>query len=130
MDPVGLEKVGRYHWVKKFDGFELQTRSLQGMVGEWWVGPDLTISTGSQPVIIERMELETPKGGYPANRFIEPQLVPPHSKHETIRMYWEFREGMEAPQILGDVSRIVFHLKVAGKEKLAEIWYRRAECCE
>ena len=129
MEPVGMEKVGKGQWARKFDGFEVQTMTIRGLVGEWWLDPDISISTDSQPVTVENIELKTPKGVYPATMSGGPKLIPALSSHEMLPISWRFNEDTPAPEILGESSRIVLHLRMGKEAKTVEITYREAKCC-
>jgi hypothetical protein len=130
MEPVGMEKAGNQdQWTKKFDGFELQTNRIAGLIGEWWIDPQLAISTGSQPVTIESIELQTAKGIYPAKIKDQSKVFPARSNHEMLSVSWRFSEDTPASDIMGDSGRILFQLKVGSEEKSAELEYRRGKCC-
>jgi len=130
MEPVGMGKAeNQDQWTKKFDGFELQTNRIGGLIGEWWIDPQLTISTGSQPVTIESIELQTAKGVYPAKLKDQSKVIPARSNHERLSVSWRFSEDTSASEIMGDSGRIVLHLKLGSEDKSAEIEYRRGKCC-
>ncbi len=130
MEPVGMEKAANQdQWTKQFDGFELQTKRIGGLTGEWWILPQLTISTGSQPVTIESIELQTAKGVYPAEIKDQSRVIAARSHHEPLSVFWRFGEDTHASDIMGGSGRIMFHLKVGSEDKSAEIEYRRGKCC-
>jgi hypothetical protein len=131
MQPVGLEKAAApgYQWAKKFDGFELQAKDIGGLIGEWWIDPQLTISTDSQPVTIESIELRTAKRIYPASINDKSKVIPAFSDHKLLSISWRFSEDTPAPEILGDSSRIVLYLKVGNETKTIDIDYKRVKCC-
>jgi hypothetical protein len=130
MEPVGMEKAGNQEqWTKKFDGFELQTNRIGGLIGEWWIAPQFAISTGSQPVTIESIELRTAKGVYPAKIGVQSRVIPALTNHEMLSVYWRFSEDTSASEIMGDSGRILFRLIVGSEEKFAVIAYARGKCC-
>jgi hypothetical protein len=130
MEPVGMEKAGdQEQWTKKFDGFELQTDRIGGLIGEWWIHPQFAISTGSQPVTIESIELQTAKGVYPAKIGDQSRVIPALTNHEILSVSWRFSEDTPASEIMGDSGRILFRLKIGSEEKFAEIAYVRGKCC-
>jgi subtilase family serine protease len=102
---------------------------VEQKVGEWWIDPQLTISTGSQPVTIESIDLQTSKGVYPANIKNQSKIIPALSNHEILSVSWEFSRNTPASEIMGDSGRLLFHLKVVIEDKTAEIEYRRSKCC-
>jgi len=127
MEPVGMEKINQNQWVKKSDGFDLQTNAIGGLTGEWWIDPHLAISTGPKPVTIQSVELQAAKGVYPATIKEESKVIPALSSLTILNLSWRFEEDTPAPGILGDSSRIVFHLKVGNKQQTADIEYKRSK---
>lgn len=127
MEPVGVEKIHQ-HWVRTYDGFELQAEAIGGLIGESWADPHLTISTGPEPITIERIELQTSHGVYAAEPDNSPIVIPARSSQTALNAYWMFKENTTAPSILGKSARIALHLKVGDVARVAEIEYKRIYC--
>lgn len=128
MHPIGMEKIGtQEQWNSKFDGFELRVNKIGGLIGEWWMSLYVMITTESKPVTIESVELQTPRGIYPAEINNGLKIIPAFSNSEKIYISWHFKDQTPAVEIMGDSSRIIFHMKVGNEKKTVEIEYKRAD---
>jgi len=119
-----ISRDGHNEWIVTFDHLELQATQLRGLTGEWWLDPHLTISTRSEPVVLEKAELITAKGSYPATIKNHTQLILPFSDHETLAISWRFSETTPMSNILLDNSRIELQFSVAGAHQIASITYQ------
>lgn len=130
MEPSTMEHVGYHLWVDKYDDFELKASWINGLVGEWWIDPRLSISTNSKPVTIESVDLQTDQGSYPGTIGENTKIIPAHTTDAFLNISWKFEDKRPAPKVLGAASKIVLHLKIGEEQKVVEIGYKRARCCK
>jgi hypothetical protein len=131
MEPVGMDRIDSQNlWTKRFDGFELRVGKIEELIGEWWLNPNIAITTDSQPVTVLGADLYVESAFYQPTPILEPTVViPAFSRVRPLAFWWDFSKRKTADKALGESSRIVLHLRVGSKTEIAEIVYKRVKCC-
>jgi hypothetical protein len=122
--PVGWQAISDREWVKQFSDFEIQTRGITGLIGHWWVDPDLQIRNNTKSISVESAELRTATEKFSAEIYgSEP--VPPSTSGYRLPVKWEFAQKRPAPSVLGDHCEIVLKLRVDGEARQINILYQK-----
>ena len=122
--PVGWQFISEHKWSKQFGDFEIQTRGVGGLIGEWWVEPDLQIYNNTKPISVESAELHTSQETFQAKVYGN-SSIPPSKSGYHIPVSWEFEQKRAAPRVLGDHCEITLNLKVGAESHQITIEYAK-----
>jgi hypothetical protein len=111
-------------WTKQFGDFEIQTRGIGGLIGEWWVDPDLQVHNNTKPISVESAELRTARERFTAEIY-DNNPIPASTRGYHIPIKWKFDQKRAAPSVLGDHCEIVLNLSVGGESRQIKIEYER-----
>jgi hypothetical protein len=126
LQPVGWLPQG-YEWSRDFDGLSLRTKSLGGLIGEWWVQPSFDVYGNAESVTLKSATLHTAQGNYSGEVISRSPSVPPGGGMLAVR--WEFDPKHRAPDILGQRAEIVLEIDVGSTPRTVRIQYERVRCC-
>ena len=124
LHPVGWQPVDEYTWSRNFGDFEIQTRGIGGLIGEWWVDPDLQIYNNVKPISVRSAELRTANETFVGEIYAKGP-IPPSKKDYHLAVSWEFPDKRAAPRVLGARCEIVLNLKVGSEDRQIEIVYEK-----
>jgi hypothetical protein len=122
-DPVGWVPAHDGHWSIEQGGFSIQTRSLAGLVGTWWVDPVFQVRGNAEPVTLRRAVLRTVTGSYRGT--VRSPYAP--AGGGVLAASWEFDEAHPMPKVLGDRPEIALELVVGKEPRSVQIVYERRE---
>lgn len=122
--PIGWDTRSDRKWTKRFTDFEIQTRGVGGLIGDWWVDPDLQIYNNTKSISVESAELRTPTEKFSAEIYSS-NAIPPSTSGYHIPVEWKFAQNRPAREVLGDRCEIVLNLKVGGESRRIEIQYEK-----
>lgn len=124
LHPIGWQSISEGKWTKRFSDFEIQTRGIGGLIGEWWIDPDLQIYNNTKSIYVESAELRTAKEKFSAEIYSS-NPIPPSTSGYHIPVEWKFEQKRTAPKVLGDHCEIVLNLKVGDEIRQVKIEYER-----
>lgn len=122
LQPVGWHSMSEGKWTKKFDDFEIHTRGIEGLIGEWWVDPDFQIVNNTKTIQVEGAELRTATEKFFAEVYSK-NPIPPSKNGYHIPIEWRFEQKRAAPGVLGDHCEIVLNLRVGGEVRQITVEY-------
>jgi hypothetical protein len=122
-DPIGWVPTPDGHWSIEQDGFSMQTRSLAGLIGTWWVDPVFQVRGNAEPVTLRRAVLRTATGSYRGT--VRSPYAPAGGGF--LAASWEFDEAHPMPKVLGHAPEIALELVVGKELRSAQIIYERRE---
>ena len=123
-----MEQPGAGHrWSRDFDGFSLRTRSLGGLVGEWWLHPTFEVLGNSERVTLKGASLRTAKDRYPG--VVDPLTASVAPGGGPLGVHWDFGRDHPAPEVLGDRAEIALDIDVGSRLYTVRIEYERTSCC-
>ncbi len=122
--PVGWSVGPHQKWSKQFDSFEIETRGIGGLIGEWWVDPDLQIVKNTKPISVRSAELRTAKETFKAEIYGS-DPIPPSETGYHIPIEWKFDRDRAAPRVLGDHCEIILNLTVGSEARQITIEYAK-----
>jgi hypothetical protein len=120
--PIGWESTRDHVWKRKFADFEIATKGIEGLRGEWWVNPELQIFRNTKSISVESAELRTATERF-TGEIYDSSPIPPSADGYHIPVRWEFEQKRAAPIVLGDHCEIVLNLKVGGEIRRIKIEY-------
>ena len=122
--PVGWQSISDREWKKEYGDFEIHTRGIGGLIGEWWVDPDLQIHNSTKSISLEGASLLTATETFSAEvHGSEP--IPPSKNGYHFPVEWKFNNKRVAPKVLGDHCAIVLNLKIDGERREIKIEYEK-----
>jgi hypothetical protein len=137
MEPVISGNVGKTN-IQHFDGFDLTTGTIGGLVGELSVYLDVAINAGEKPVTIESADLITSDRIYAAKVYdrshvdiVSPNVPREFLEERHFTLGWELYDSKSnapfkgAAYVLSKKAQIVLHLRIGEKETVTEIDYKR-----
>ena len=122
LKPVGWQPASDYTWAKNFGDFEIQTRGIGGLAGEWWVSPNLLIYKNTKPISVESAELRTERETFIAEIYKRPPAKPNENGYD-LPITWDFKDKRAAPRVLGNHCEIILKLKVGSEVREINIEY-------
>jgi len=122
--PVGWQSTSDHKWSKQFGDFEIHTRGIRGLIGQWSVDPDLQIYNNTKAISVESAELRTAKETFPA-KIYDSSSIPPSKSGYHIPVSWEFEQKRAAPSVIGDHCEITLNLKVGTESHQIQIEYAK-----
>jgi hypothetical protein len=114
-------------WSRDFDGFSLRTRSLGGLVGEWWLYPTFEVLGNSERVTLKGASLQTAKDRYLGA--VDPSTASAAPGGGVLSVHWDFGRDHPAPEILGERAEIVLDIDAGSRPYTVRIEYERMPCC-
>lgn len=124
LHPIGWQPVSNRKWAKQFSDFQIQTRGIGGLIGDWWVDPDLQIHNNTKSISVEGAELITATGKFSAEIY-DNNAIPPSTGGYHMPIEWKFEQRRPAPKVLGDHCEIILNLKVNGESRRLKIEYEK-----
>ena len=112
---------------RDFDGFSLRTRSLQGLVGEWWLHPTFEVFGNAERVTLTAAVLQTARGQYPG--VIDSRTASVASGGGTLGIHGDFGRDNPIPEVLGQRGEIILDIVVGSRLQSVRIEYERTSCC-
>jgi hypothetical protein len=122
--PIGWSTGADHVWVKKFDDFEIQTKGIGGLIGEWWIDPDLQVFRNTKPIVVQSAELRTANEVFQA-KIYDGTAIPPSESGYHFPIEWKFDRERTAPRVLGDHCEIILNLKVGSDARQIKIEYAK-----
>lgn len=124
LKPVGWQPASEYNWVKDFGDFEMRTHGIGGLIGEWWISPQLLIYKNTKPISVESAELRTAEETFAAEIYKRPSANPNENGYE-LPITWSFKNKRAAPEVLGNHCEIILRLKVGSEMREIIIEYEK-----
>jgi hypothetical protein len=119
------EKSGR--WSQDFEGFSLSTRTVEGLVGEWWLDLTFHVYANSRPVSLKVATLKSGTAVYDGS--IDPELAAVPKGGGPLAASWRFGEGHGIREVIGDSATIELHLVVGSTSQTVAVLYKQVPCC-
>ena len=124
LHPAGWQSISDGKWKREFGDFEIQTRGIRGLIGEWWVDPDLQIYNNTKSISVESAELRTAKEKFTAEVY-DSNIIPPSTSGYHLPVEWKFDDKRAAYKVLGDSCEIDLHLIIGGERREIKIEYEK-----
>src|SRR6266404_5104578 len=100
LHPVGWQSISDRKWSKHFSDFEIQTRGIHGLIGDWWIDPDLQIYDNSKSISVESARLRTATEEFSAEIY-DTKPIPRSTSDYRLPVNWKFEEKRPAREVLG-----------------------------
>lgn len=124
MRPLGWANVSEVEWTKQFDDFEIRTRGMGGLSGQWWVDPDLQIHNNKKAIALESASLFAGEKKF-SGEVYRNESIPPSETGYHLPVKWNFNREQTAAKVLGNHCTIVLDLKVNGDSRQITIEYEK-----
>jgi hypothetical protein len=127
LTPVGWTAAPKHEWERQFNGFTIRTRSLGGLIGDWWLYPRFEVLGNQEVVTVRSARLHTSSGEYPAAIDERVRHIP--SGGGAFVLEWRFDEQHRTPDVLGKRAMIAVDLLVGSDPQILQVHYEKAACC-
>ena len=102
--PVGWQQIRSRRFERQVGDLHIQTSTVGGLAGEWWIGVDFLITDAKAPVIPKAITLVTSHGRFPGKLRDTPHSLPADALSAPGRALlaadWQFPRDTTLPRIL------------------------------
>jgi hypothetical protein len=127
--PVGWKKLDSGHFEQHIGDLRIETTSVGGLAGEWWVGVDFLVKDAKKPVVPKTLVLVTSSGRFPATLREVPHYLPANvlSQKGTALLAadWDFPKDTTLPRNLSGSPTIEVSFLYGGEPRRFAVTYRR-----
>jgi hypothetical protein len=108
--PVGWQKLASGHFEQRIGDLRIETTSVGGLAGEWWVGVDFLVTDARKPVVPKAIVLVTNSGRFRGKLREAPRYLPANvlSQKGTALLAadWDFPKDTTLPKNLSGSPRV------------------------
>jgi hypothetical protein len=127
--PVGWQKLESGHFEQRMEDLRIETTSVGGLAGEWWVGVDFIVRDAKKPVVPKALVLVTSSGRFPGKLREAPHYLPANviSQEGTALLAadWDFPKDTTLPKNLSGSPTVEVSFFYGGEPRNFAVTYRR-----
>jgi hypothetical protein len=127
--PVGWKKVESGRFERRIGHLHIETTSVGGLTGEWWVGVDFLVTDAKKPVVPKTLVLVTSSGRFRGKLREAPHYLPANvlSQKGTALLAadWNFPKDTTLPKNLSGAPIVEVSFLYGGEPRNFAVTYRR-----
>jgi hypothetical protein len=127
--PVGWQKLESGHFEQRIGDLRIETASVGGLAGEWWLGVDFLVTNAKEPVIPKAIVLVTSSGRFRGKPRETPRYLPANvlSQRGTALLGadWDFPKDTTLPKNLSGSPAVEVSFLYGGEPRNFTVTYRR-----
>jgi hypothetical protein len=127
--PVGWQKLESGHFEQRIGDLRIETTSVGGLTGEWWVGVDFLVTDAKKPVVPKAIVLVTNSGRFRGKLREAPHYLPANVLSQKgaalLAADWDFPKDTTLPKTLSGSPTVEVSFFYGGEPRSFTVIYHR-----